>query len=441
MTLLYVVFAFLLGFAVALTVTGRVPLRFLRPLGRLLRAPFRPIARLLRRSNVIRTRARTTHTATEGSTVAERGLYVRTEVDAALHASEEAAPDGKSVAYDFKEENKILRREGWPFKSIHVPATYLPSHLVGPLTDEITSFYEVEARKFFAVPVQQQANRLSLYEDAEGAFIISLFRSVDRRCYYVLNEMRKTINGNARTIVVTFTGLVAAWALAALFAIASLKDSLASVVVAMAFNVLTCGVVCGAMVFLQNTGYKQHQRHNARELRLFLIQYLGRIADRFRESTGNAKQVTVGDEKDAKKLYQTAQKWHKIMVWTPFRTFYIECFVRSVRYQIDRNCGYYLLIPYSAAPLLIICLGAIVWGYFDALAATTAQLVNLGIFSLLLAIIVYVYFNRILAVVIGDELSRLDYLGYHNLNVSAAMDEVVGKYAEDIGFWKGRRTL
>ena len=440
MPLLYAVFLFLLGFVVALTVTGRVPLRFLRPLGRYIRAPFRPLERVLRRANVVRTRARTSHTAAEGTTTAERGLYVRTEVDGALADAGAIATDGAPQAYDFKEENKILRREGKLFKSIHVPAAYLPDNLHGPLSDEIVTLYESEARKFFAIPVQQYANRLSLYEDAESAFIISLFRKVDRRCYYVLNEMRKTINGNARTIVLTFTAFVSAWAFAALALVASdtSNDLVWAGIVALT-NLVLGGLICFLMALLQNSGYKVHQRNNARELRLFLIQYLGRIADRYRESTGNAKQVTVGDEKDAKELYQNAQKWHKIVVWTPFRTFFIECFVRSVRYQIDRNCGYYLLIPYTAVPLLLIAVSATAWNI--AAGATWFQAVNLAIFVMILTGMLYIYFDRIRAPVIGDELSRLDYLGYHNLNVSSAMDEVVGKYAEEIGFWKGRRMI
>jgi hypothetical protein len=37
-----------------------------------------------------------------------------------------------------------------------------------------------------------------------------------------------------------------------------------------------------------------------------------------------------------------------------------------------------------------------------------------------------------------EEVNQLDWLGFDNLNVDQAMDDVVGKYAEDVGFWKNR---
>jgi len=162
----------------------------------------------------------------------------------------------------------------------------------------------------------------------------------------------------------------------------------------------------------------------------------GRISDRYREATGIARGVTVGDETDSKKLSEAARKWHKIMIWMPFRTFFIECFVRNVLYQINRNCTYYLYI----VPLtLLLIAGAAVLAvetHWIALADfTTIEGAALIVGFLFVALF---YVERINKVVIAEELDQLDWLGYDNLNVSAAMDDVVGKYAEDVGFWKGR---
>jgi hypothetical protein len=195
-------------------------------------------------------------------------------------------------------------------------------------------------------------------------------------------------------------------------------------------------------VLSQIAGYKQQQQHTSRELRFFLTKYLGRIADRYRESTGNAKQVTVGEETDAKKLAESAQKWHKIMVWTPFRTFFIECFVRNTLYQVSRNCGYYQWIPPVA---LVIILAGVAWCLTNTISSLPPGAFMhpelwafLVAFLTMLAVLVWVYRNRINNVVLGEELSHLDWLGYNDLDVSGAMDEVVGKYAEEVGFWKER---
>jgi hypothetical protein len=198
------------------------------------------------------------------------------------------------------------------------------------------------------------------------------------------------------------------------------------------------------MFVAQGNGYRQQQQHNSRELRFFLTKYLGRIADRYREVTGNAKQVTVGKEIDSASLAALAQRWHKIMVWMPFRTFFIECFMRSVIYQIKRNTSYYMLIPFAAVGGLGL---ATIYMNVDLLTRYGASFSDplvvplyAATMTILIALTLY-YVDRIGAVVLGEELSRLDWLGYEHLDVSSAMDAVVGKYAEDVGFWKSRMRV
>lgn len=403
--------------------------------------------------------------AAETAITINRGLGLRTECEIALRIPDNGTqPEPGETVHDFREEEKILHRVGRVFRSIRIPAEYLPAHLLGPLTDEIAEQYVGQAKKFFSVQISLAANPKSLYEDAESAFIVSLFRAADRRCYYVLNEMRKTINDNARRLVLVLTFILLAWTIAAMFefdfvvnavgsaAAAPKKDAVTVEMVlqnSFFWSIIVLGALWSALIIvtflIQNNGYRQQQQHNIRELRFFLTKYLGRIADRYRESTGNAKQVTVGDETDSHKLSASAQRWHKIMVWIPFRTFFIESFVRSIRYQISRNCSYYLWIPPASIVLLILIVL-----YHTVLPAlllpettigSTTFLLNAAIVAMMLGIFVFIYFERIHSVVLAEELSHLDWLGYDNLNVSSAMDEVVGKYAEEVGFWKERFKL
>jgi hypothetical protein len=451
------IFAFLSGFVAALillALMGRAP-GFILPLLRILGRPLHVFRKLIPRTSVlrrVRSRGRaTSQAAGEGAIVIDRGIGLTTEVERSLHIADDG-PDGTpgAVPHSFREEEAILQRSGWWFKSIRIPAEYLPFHLLGPLTDEISNQYVTHAKKFFSAQVALSANSNSLYEDAEGAFIVSLFRSIDRRCYYVLNEMRKTINDNARHMIVLFSLMLFAWSGTAIWAycdaVAASPGGAMAVIsrpMLIAFPLWAASVV--AMLMIQAYGYRQQQRHNSRELRFFLTKYLGRIADRYREATGNAKQVTVGDETDSHSLSRAAQKWHKIMVWIPFRTFFIECYVRNIRYQINRNCGYYLWIPpVSVFVLALVILYFVVYGAPPASSATlhsTSFALTAMSLAVMLGIFLFVYFDRIHSVVLSEELSRLDWLGYENLNVSSAMDEVVGKYAEEVGFWKERFKL
>lgn len=440
--------AFLGGFALALVwiaLLGRAPgvlVLLFRALARLGR-PFRFITRRLRPRSAGAARGKLGQAAAEGSTVVARRPE-QTDIEAALAAAEARETD------ESRRRGRKLDRTGYFFRSIRVPGEYLPAHLAGPLTDDIGAFYFEEAGKFFAAKVDITANPASLYEDAEGAHIIDLFRNVDRRCYYLLNEMRKTLNDNVRRLILLLTLGLSLWTFYALAEFAAITHILARDPSANGLNGSAnhligpfLGFVLALIMFfvIQGNGYRQQQRHGMRELRSFLTLYLGRIADRYRETTGNAKQVTVGAETNSAKLSEAAKKWHKTLIWLPFRTFFIECFVRNVLYQINRNSGYYLWIPPLAVAALLLLIanaaGAALWLAGGPMQATPL-LMSAAILALMLAILLYFYFDRIHAVVLRDEIGELDWLGFESLDLSSVMDEVVGKYAEDIGFWKQR---
>ncbi len=414
-------------------VFGRGPVRFFQPLFRLIALPFRPIVFLLRRLGILpkaAVRARTARNALVNARLgaaAEIGAQSEIELALSLPDDEEIDDDEESAPqpYDYTDAKTYVKFDGVLFRSIAVRTGYLPEKLTSAMSDEIGDEYLTEARQFFNQRPHLRVNPNALYEDAEGAVAIMMFRKFDRRCYYVLNEMRKTINGNARRMMIIFSLILSATA-AAVFA-ASIQEY---------YKIGACVIALIAMGLLHNAGYQKQQQHSIRELRSFLTRYLGRISDRFREVTGNARGVTVGDETDSQKLSERAMKWHKVMIWLPFRTFFIETFVRNLLYQIDRNSQYYLYIWVPAILLVAgVIVGAMQQGVFTVpTLAELVRCVSLGAFG----VVVFAYFWLINKVVIAEELNQADWLGFDDLNVSSAMDEVVGKYAEDVGFWKGR---
>lgn len=356
--------------------------------------------------------------------------------------------DGKTEGpYDFaNNEEKKLVRGGFLFRWINVKPSYMPDTVL--LSDQLAEVYQEVARKFFSAQVNISADIASLYEDVEGAIIIRLFRTRDRRGFYLLNEMRRVINDNVRKLAFVYSAIVLAVLVAALFFLPLLNEHVAPQTGMFGFlnNALHEGlwglVLCGAGIFLMwltyFMEYVPNQRNNGREMRSFLSRYMSRLSDRYRDSLANARAVTVGDETDSAKLSAKAQKWHKIVVWMSFRAFFMESFVRNVLYQIGRNCGYYVVLTPIALVLLIVLTLLVLTGltHIDLVALFAAPGIFFYAGFALLVLLAVVFLSR--AMTPFDEMNQTDWLGFDDFDIDRGMDQVVGKYAEDVGYWKGR---
>lgn len=304
--------------------------------------------------------------------------------------------------------------------------------------------------------VPLQVSEKSLYDDAEAAVIVSYFRNSDRRCFYILNEMRKTINGNIWQMVKLFSSI---WLFATVLLVLAfsgesweLISSAASTLIDADENfgikerdallvlvkplggLIAVFIAASLIATFQASGYKLQQEHSARELNWFLSRWLDRINDRYRDAKAEAMGATVGEEKDTKKVAAAARNWHKIMIWMAFRSFFIESFYRNIRFQIDRNRSYYdmgpafvlffgtigLAITYSMAPFLLP--GDFAMGI---------------VFLALLAFVSVFYWLRYHRKVVPIELEE-NWIGFDNLELGKVMDEVVGAYGEEVGYWKNR---
>lgn len=356
--------------------------------------------------------------------------------------------DGKDEGpYDFKNnEEQRLSRGGILFRWINVKPAYVPDQ--ARLNDEIADTYHEVAKKFFSDQVNISADIASMYEDVEGAIIVRQFRIRDRRGFYLLNEFRRTINDNVRKLSFLYSSIMLAVLVGAWFFLPVLNEHAPAAHgifgwLSAAFRDSLWGLgLCFAGVFLMWLSYYMeyvpNQRNNGREMRSFLTRYMSRLSDRYRDSLANARAVTVGDEVDAAKLSAKATKWNKVVLWMAFRSYFMESYVRNIFYQIGRNCGYYVVWVPPVLTLLVL---------FAAFVC--AKIFGLGFLALITAPGIFFYAGFALMVLVGavfliramsplDETNQADWLGYDDLNVDKGMDLVVGKYAEDVGFWKGR---
>ncbi len=428
----------LLGVAIAMAyiigaATSRVAIRAFDIIMKRISRSFRFVRRVVG----IETRAARSAAATAKS----RGLVYQTDIDTALRVKDSTS-DEPTSEYDFSLEESLLIRKGPFFQHIKIPPEggYIPDSLTKKMSDEITNEYVREATNFFNHNVSLHANEQSLYDDAEGAVIISFFRDSDRRCFYALNEMRKTINGNIWRMAWSFSAIwfaVVATTMLCFWGESFDRSLLDEPWLLFRLVVSIVAVVFGALAiwYLQSNGYEKHQEHSARELGWFLSQWLDRINNRYRDATAHAMGVTVGEEKDSKKVAEEAKKWNKIMMWMAFRAFFVESFYRNIRFQIDRNRTYYDLAPKTA---LIIVAVVSVFIFWSVPAARPGDLLTWGILLMLLSTITFVFGYFYNKKVIPRELDENKWMGFKNLELSKAMDEVVGKYGEEVGYWKNR---
>lgn len=436
--------ASLFGYIIAF-LTGVVFAAFLALLGRAAFGIARPVSRVLRAALKFfglksAAKTRPARAALTGAAARRRADHL-TAIEWALRQPSETAGE-TAVEYDFAEERGILRKHGQAFKWLRIPSDYIPKSLSQPFSEEIAALYDAGARRFFSRSVELHVDETNFYEDEEGGVIAAMFRDGDRRCFYALDQLRRVINGNARRLTLFLSVLSLAATAAAYAAASALTPSGATSPADAALKLAGAGAgivgVFAIIAYLAQVFYANDQRQNMREFSDFLTRYLSLIANRFREASATASRVIQGDERDSKRLAANAQKWHKIMIWLGMRPFFIESFVRNVTFQIRRNLNYYMVGATALFAVLgpaVFALGAMALGSRYFAAPSSAGLAMVAAVYVFAAAFAYLMIRRR---VILEELNQTNWLGYDNLEVGRQMDEVIGKFAEEIGLWRGR---
>jgi len=325
-----------------------------RPIGRVVRAVIKPIARALRVVRILprepRPLAVPPIAALTTGTVG-RAFAGGTE-------TEEAIARGA----DTRELESMIQRNGQLLCTWLAPA---PAPRVAYDARAAEADRE-KVRRFFSTPVPVYFNPFNLYEDADSAFIVELFRDSDRRVFYVLSEFRKTINRNVLWLAVLFSMIVSVVALANILLSTSIdfhwllrvEDSrylpqsfqllgtefeTKPVLNKLVFSALSCLVGYAIMWLFYHTEYAQFQRNNGQQMSTFLQFYLDSISIYFSQISANAVE-TVAQEREASEMKHDTVLWMTSLQWMALRAFFIECYLRNVLFQIHRNSSYYVLL-------------------------------------------------------------------------------------------------
>ncbi|WP_233205196.1 hypothetical protein [Alkalicaulis satelles] len=375
--------------------------------------------------------------------------------DEAVEAAAAAAVSGRrtlteaALGDDFAHEDSFLQRQGVFFKWLSVRVGYM--RMPEELTDALAKDYARLANGFLGGKVPIESDARALFEDVEGAVIAHQFHESDRGAIYLLNESRKLMNANVLklaswfslilgavlliNIVLNDTGMIAALSPIADEAAGPITGAQLSSLIAGAGSCLLAALVMWALYYAE---YSPYQRNTARETANFLTRYLARVNDHYRTAIGKAKSVTVGQERDSKHLAEEAQLWALNINWLALRVFFIETYVRNIQFQIRRNSIYYLIFVPAAF------LGALI-GVLTILASFTGlspfeTIAALGWVFLILFVLVAALYAFFLSSSMKslDEIDQGEWISFHTLRLNAVLGEVVGKYAEDVGYWKNR---
>ncbi len=331
-------------------------------------------------------------------------------------------------------------------------------------TEEIAKNDLEKAYGFLTYDIPVKSNPQNLYEDIDSAFIVNMFKNSDNECFYVLSEMRKTINSNVRILSVLFSSIVAVVLIANIFYSESInffsflhkqEDVLkiefelfnhsyehifsSATINKALFGVATCCLGMAAMWIFYQTEYSHFQRNNGRELNNFLTRYLAQLNGNFRSVEANARGAIVG-EKDINVIKEKSVLWFVNLQWIAFRFFFIKSFLRAIIYQVLRNSSYYLFfVPFS----FLVAVFSI--GYYANFSQVNllqfkSNIYQQNSFYLFFIILLVVYYNYLKNSVsfIMESIREHEWTQFHDLNMHHTMSTLIETYTGEIAFWRQR---
>jgi hypothetical protein len=319
-----------------------------------------------------------------------------------------------------------------------------------------------KAKQFFSTSIPTDTNPQNLYEDVESAFIVSMFQHSDKPCFYVLSQFRKTINANVMILSIVFSAIVSFVAVANIMLSTSvdfygafntgeklpgsLNLWLVSVPIDISrdffnrfvFGFASCLVGYCVMWLFYHTEYTQFQRYNGQHLKTYLVDYLARINNNFRQIQTNAANTMLA-EAPVEEMKQDAVLWITNLRWMAFRAFYIESYLKSILFQIRRNSSYYLLL----VPLLFVALVLVVTSVmrlpeFNVLNLESAiyKQNSFYLFFAMLLLAYYQYLRRSVSFV-WESIEQHDWFKFHELDIQDAMTKILDAYVTQLDRWRG----
>jgi len=354
-----------------------------------------------------------------------------TAIERELHFPDEMLEGPEHFDFD-KADRELILKSAWGYKKFRKPPASF-DNAPDTFSEEAANRYAELARKFLSNPVILDTDHRNLYDDEEGAVIAKMFKCSDRPILYAVDSFRRVVGDNARQLIHHF---FLAFLMAAAGAFLATKFPLAG------GAVFVAAVVGSFATYLI---YKAARDSGFADFSGLLERYLAGVSDKFFQASSRMVQAVLGEEDDQSALAEKSEKWHKIMLWLGFRTFFIESFLRSEVYQARRNLEYYQL--YGSVLLIVVplAMGFMAYGLNPGAFAmdklvhplTHIPLVLFGL-SAVLAVVSFLFVSRKDA---DLALSQKDWRGFKALHMEGQLREVIGKYAQEAAIGKRRGVL
>jgi len=319
-----------------------------------------------------------------------------------------------------------------------------------------------KAKQFFGTTIPTDTNPQNLYEDIESAFTVSMFKDSDKPCFYVLSQFRKTINANVMILSIVFSAIVSFVAVANIMLSTSidfygafnigekLPVTLNAWVVSVpidisrdffnrfAFGIVTCFLGYCLMWLFYHTEYSQFQRYNGQHLKTYLVDYLARLNNNFRQIQTNAANTMLA-EAPVEEMKHDAVLWITNLRWMAFRAFYIESYLKNILFQIRRNSSYYLLlVPLLFFTLLLAVTSVMRLPEFNVLNLESAiyKQNSFYLFFAMLLLAYYQYLRRSVSF-IWESIQQHDWFKFRELDIQDAMTRILDAYVTQLDRWRG----
>jgi hypothetical protein len=429
-------------------IIGRATRAVLRPLARLLRAVRRPIVWTLRRLRLTaKVRAKP-----------EPEIAIHSAVGVIARVFATGTEADKEISDNFDVSTVKIERNKQLFCSWLSPVS--TAHVVYDDAQAQADFEK--AKQFFSTNISTDTNPQNLYEDIESAFTVSMFKLSDKPCFYVLSQFRKTINANVMILAIVFSAIVSFVAVVNIMLSTSvdfygalntgekLPLTLNLWVVSLpidisrdffnrfVFGFLSCLVGYCVMWLFYHTEYSQFQRYNGQHLKTYLVDYLSRINNNFRQIQTNAANTMLA-EAPVEEMKHDAILWITDLQWTAFRAFYIESYLKNTLFQIRRNSSYYLLlVPLLFIALLLFVASVMRLPEFNVLNLESAiyKQNSFYLFFAMLLLAYYQYLRRSVSF-IWESIAQHDWFKFRELDIQDAMTKILDAYVTQLDRWRG----
>jgi hypothetical protein len=429
-------------------IIGRAARAVVRPLARVFRAVRRPIVWSLRRL----------HLTAKVQAKPEPEIAIHSAVGVIARVFATGTEADKAISDNFDVSTVQIERNKQLFCTWLSPVS--TPHVIYDDAQAQTDFDK--AKHFFSTSIPTDTNPQNLYEDIENAFTVSMFKFSDKPCFYVLSQFRKTINANVMILSIVFSAIVSFVAVANIMLSTSvdfygafntgekLPLTLNLWVVSLpidisrdffnrfVFGFLSCLVGYCVMWLFYHTEYSQFQRYNGQHLKTYLVDYLARINNNFRQIQTSAANTMLA-EAPVEEMKHDAALWITDLQWMAFRAFYVESYLKNILFQIRRNSSYYLLlVPLLFIALLLVVTSVMRLPEFNVLNLESAiyKQNSFYLFFAMLLLAYYQYLRRSVSF-IWESIAQHDWFKFHELDIQDAMTKILDAYVTQLDRWRG----